>query len=249
MANEVPKRLLDPIPVQNTYEKVISQLEERILGGELQEGDKLPSEEELARQAGVGRRTMREALKVLDMKGLIDVRKGQGAFVVRKDLDSYIESLTTNIKAYLANNTARLRDVLQFREMIEGGAVETLAEQNSKEIINKLETDIEKQKTGLEEMNPSIYNRAHLKFHHHIVSSMENPIISMIYIQVLNLIIKPMGDSGTNPEIEKNSILEHQNILKWMAQGNPDKAKKAVRTHLKTSYENLKRMLTSADAS
>lgn len=243
MGKRDPLRVLDPIPVRNMHELVLTQLEEKILEGTLKEGDKLPSEEELARQAGVGRRTMREALKVLDMKGLIEVRKGQGAFVVRKDLDNYIESLNTNIRAYLANNPARLEDVLEFRELIEGGAVKELAGDHTQKVLDKLDGYLDAQRSGLKAQDPDTYNRAHFKFHHVIVNGMKNAIIAMLYEQVLNLIVVRMSESGSDPRVEIVAIKEHEAILKAISEGDGEKAAGAVKKHLSTSFANLKKLL------
>jgi DNA-binding FadR family transcriptional regulator len=94
----------EPISRKRTSEIVFENLEARILDGTFEDGDKLPSEEQLATQLGVGRRVVREALKVLEAKGLVDIQMGVGAIVQRNDLDSFLKTLTLNVRSYLSIN-------------------------------------------------------------------------------------------------------------------------------------------------
>ena len=72
------------LPVQNKrlYEKIVVQIENRIISGDLKVGDQLPPERELAEQCEVSRTAVREAIKSLREKGLIEIRTGRGTFVV-----------------------------------------------------------------------------------------------------------------------------------------------------------------------
>ena len=82
-------------PIRNVRvtDEVALRLEERILDGTFADGDMLPSEKQLAEQLGVGRRSIREALRVLEMKGLVEVQMGVGTLVRRNDLDSFLGML------------------------------------------------------------------------------------------------------------------------------------------------------------
>ncbi|MCB1124113.1 MAG: GntR family transcriptional regulator, partial [Verrucomicrobiae bacterium] len=92
-------RALKNISIPRLCDEVVSQLEHQILNGDFQQGDKLPSESILSEQAGVSRRAIRDALKILETKGLIEVRKGSGAFVARNDYDLYLRSLIENVSS------------------------------------------------------------------------------------------------------------------------------------------------------
>ena len=243
MIDKTKMNVLEPIDTKNLTDTIRQQLEDRIVGGELKEGDKLPSEQELAFQAGVGRRAIREALKALEMKGLVDIRKGSGAFVVRNDFDSYIETLMKNIHAYLSVNRANLGHLLQLRSLIAGRIIGMLASSPNQEIIGKIETTVMDQKRALSERNASLYNRAHMEFHFTIVDSIENPIASMIYRQVLNLLEPYMKSSGNDLDDMKARILEHTKILNAVKKADPLKAQKAFDTHMKSCHSRLDRRI------
>ena len=79
------KRIFAPIRVARRYEGVVEQIREMILKGKFKPGDKLPSERQLCEEFEVGRPSVREALRALEITGLIEIRHGEGAFV--KDID------------------------------------------------------------------------------------------------------------------------------------------------------------------
>ena len=76
----VDKTIFIPVENKRTFEEVSSKIKNLIFEGVLKPGDKLPSEAELAKQFGVGRQTIREAFRILELSGLLTVQKGFGGF-------------------------------------------------------------------------------------------------------------------------------------------------------------------------
>ena len=72
-----------PIKSARLYEQMADQIKERIFNGELQEGDQLPNETELAERFGVSRTVVREAMKRLEQEGFVEVQRGRGTFVTK----------------------------------------------------------------------------------------------------------------------------------------------------------------------
>ncbi len=235
--------VLKHIGVKNITETVMEQLENRIIEGDLAEGDKLPSEQELAEQAGVGRRVIREALKALEMKGLVKTRKGSGTFVTRNDFDSYIETLMRNVHAYLKLDKAKLSHLLQYRELLAGSIIGMLAESPEPKVVEKLESALAEQRKALETNSGTKYNRAHLNFHFEIINSLDNPIVTMMYTQVIKLLEPYMRKSGSARETMKSAIREHNEILAAIKDGNAALAYQAFRSHLAVSLEHLEKVL------
>jgi len=234
------RTVLKRIPaVKGLPQQILEQLEQRILNGELKEGDKLPTEHELAEQAGVGRRAIREGLQALELKGLVEIRRGSGTYVRRNDMESYLESLLANIHAYLANDRAQLLHVIQFRKIISSYAVEQLARTPSSETVKSLERRMRQQQAAFEQQNPGQYHNAHLAFHLEVVESLMNPIITMLYAPVLRLILKTMRESGSHLDIMKNNIKEHRDILRAIKRGDVEGARQAIYKHLETGLKNL----------
>ena len=100
------------------FEDVIQQVENAILGGELQPGDRLPSEREFRQMLGVGRGTLREALRVLEQKGLIEIRTGVKGGVFVKELTA--DPMTADLALFFRAHRVTLADVARFRADAEG---------------------------------------------------------------------------------------------------------------------------------
>jgi GntR family transcriptional repressor for pyruvate dehydrogenase complex len=229
----------EPISRKRTTEIVIENLEERILDGTFGDGDKLPSEELLATQLGVGRRSIREALKVLEAKGLIEVQMGVGATVKRNDLDNFLDALTRNMRAYLSINKADLKHVMELRRLLEGTALEQLAENPDKNKLNELTDAIQHQHEAFEESDFLKYQEWHFHFHNGIIDVLDNPVISMIYRQVLTLMRTPMEKSGSHPEISARAIGDHEQMIEALRRGSVVDAQKVLDRHLTNFISDL----------
>ena len=238
--------VLQPVEVKSVTSTVMERLEDGILSGQLAEGQKLPSEHELAVQAGVGRRAIREALKALEMKGLITIRKGSGAFVVRNDFDSYMDTLVRNVQAYLKLDRAKLRHMLQFRELLAGSIIGLLAAQPTKTTVAAMEAALKRQEEAYASKSTARYTKAHLDFHFAIINSAGNPIATMMYTQVIKLLEPYMKKASAKPSIIKSSIKEHRAILDAVKNGDPAEAQRAFHSHMEISMAHLEEILASA---
>jgi DNA-binding FadR family transcriptional regulator len=222
----------EPISQKRTSEVVIENLEARILDGTFEYGKKLPSEEQLATQLGVGRRSVREALKVLKAKGLVDIQMGVGAIVQRNDLDSFLETLTHNVRSYLSVNRADLEHVMELRKLLEGAALERLITSPNPPTFQELADSVAYQRRAFAEKDYAAYHKWHFEFHTKIVGVLENPIISMIYQQTLMLIRASMERTGSHPDIMVRAIEDHERIVDALQRGDLAESRAVLDEHL-----------------
>lgn len=110
------------------YQDVVEQIQEAIIAGTLKPGSQLPAERELKEQFGISRGTLREALRVLEQKGLIEIRTGVAGGSIIREVNS--EKLSEDLGLLIRNRAVSLRDLAEFRESMEGG-VATLAAQRA----------------------------------------------------------------------------------------------------------------------
>jgi DNA-binding FadR family transcriptional regulator len=103
------------------FEDVVEQIEEAILGGKLQAGDRLPPERELKEMLKTSRSTLREALRVLEQKGLIEIRLGTGGGAVVKSISS--DQISQSLGLLIRSRQVTLRQLAEFRERFEGDVV------------------------------------------------------------------------------------------------------------------------------
>ena len=220
-------------------DEVVNQIEGQILNGDCQPGDKLPSESELAEQAGISRRAIRDALKILETKGLIEVRKGSGAYVARNDYEFYLASIMDNVRSYLSDARASLVNILQFRILIEGSAVAYLANKQDSARLDTLNENLATQRKALTSKDAKLYNKVHLEFHAALVEGLGNPIINMLYEQVSLLIRDRMMLISQDLSVMENSISEHKEIVDRIIEGDSVAAREALDDHFRHALSNL----------
>lgn len=223
---------LEPIRSRKLVDLVVEQLEGQILEGMMRDGDKLLSEEQLAAQLGVGRRSVREALKVLETKGLVEVQSGVGTLVKRTDLDQFLDVLNRNVSSYLSINKADFDHVMELRQLLEGAALQHLAAAPDQERLGRLAEEITRQQSACEAEDYYAYQSAHFAFHQQIVDVMDNPVISMIYRQVLALVRAPMEQSGSNPQVRIRALGDHRRMLAALERGATAEALEILEQHL-----------------
>src|SRR4051794_26240322 len=121
--------------------EIASQIVTAIVEGRLSSGDRLPSERELGEQFGVSRMTVRDALRVLEARGLISVKVGArgGAFVADATADRVAESMSTMLRL----KRMSLSELAEARKIIEGAAAELAAQRADDDDIRRLEECLE----------------------------------------------------------------------------------------------------------
>jgi len=231
--------LLSPIKSRRVVEAVVERLEEPILDGTVAEGEKLPSEEQLAAQLGVGRRAVREALKVLETKGLVETQMGVGTVVCRNDLSNFLDTLARNISSYLRVNRAEARHVMELRLLLEGTALEKLARSPDPERLERLAETVEQQREAHSQGDYQSYQIWHFRFHQEIVDALANPVISMIYGQVMSLMRDPMEKSGSYPDRTETSIGDHQRLLDVVRDGSKANLRHLLQHHLEDFFVHM----------
>ncbi|MFC1491196.1 FadR/GntR family transcriptional regulator, partial [Nitrospinota bacterium] len=130
--------MLRPVKRTRLYEDVVAQIEHLIRTKKLCPGDQLPSERELAATLGIGRASVREALRTLDSTGLIEVRSGQGAFLRNISVDPYLTSLRESLSFLLDVRDETLLELWEVRQGLEEQVASLAAQRRTDEDVEKL---------------------------------------------------------------------------------------------------------------
>lgn len=122
-------------PIKNTkvYEQVINQIKEMIQDGTLKKGDKLPSERDLVEQLHVSRTSIREALRVLEIVGIVECKQGEGNFIRTNFNDTLLEPLSIMFML----NDCKLEEIFELRKVIEIETAALSAERITDEELKK----------------------------------------------------------------------------------------------------------------
>jgi GntR family transcriptional regulator, transcriptional repressor for pyruvate dehydrogenase complex len=155
-------------------EQLASRIESLILGSQLMPEDKLPSERELGEQFGVSRTAVREALKLLEERGLVEVRSGRGAFVVQPGLDS----LTSALRVALQRQHCTLGHLDEARRCLEAYIAGLAARNALPADIARMEAAVEAMEENLERAQAFV--EADFEFHAAVAAATQNPLLGIL---------------------------------------------------------------------
>ncbi|WP_308635579.1 FadR/GntR family transcriptional regulator [Paenibacillus silvisoli] len=190
------------------HEQVSQEIQNYIEENELSEGDKLPSVEEMTNMFGVGRSSLREALRYLEAMDIIQVHNGKGIFV--KDVNTY--RFTGKVKIERERNF--LLSILEVRRALEGQAVSLAAKRISAKQIKEVEECLEEYRK-LKEANKDT-SQIDLAYHRYIIKAANNPVLETVLDSISGLYEKffnePLGDKQLFDETYPFHITMFQGI-------------------------------------
>src|SRR3954453_987461 len=121
-------------PKERLYQEIVDQIQQQILSNALKPGDQIPAERDLAERFGVSRTAVREAIKSLTEKGLIEVFVGRGTFVTNLTTDRVVESITL----LLRNEQDNIESLQEARELLEAATARLAASRRSDAHVARL---------------------------------------------------------------------------------------------------------------
>lgn len=221
--------MLNPVKSTKIYEMVMEQIKDIVKKGELKSGDKLPSERDLSEKLEVSRASVREALKSLQMLGLIEAKHGEGNFITANFENNLLEPLS--IVFLLIGSKSK--DVFELRKIIEPETASLAAKNITKEQLIELKEIMDKlSDTSDEEKSVSLDK----KFHYKIAQASGNPLIATIMFSVSSLIEKNIEKSKVHT-INRNLVKkQHEEIYKAIEKNNSEQASNAVKKHLELTF-------------
>jgi DNA-binding FadR family transcriptional regulator len=201
-------------------DEVAERLQKQISSGLYKVGEKLPTEPQLMSHFGVGRSTIREAIKLLSNLGLLNVQQGLGTFVERQTPAN--EPLEQRLKRADVQELLEVRQILEFR-IAELAAIKRTA----KDIANMERLLEERKVTGASgELNKCI--EADIRFHNAIAEATHNEILFELYKSASSQLEKHFKYVFTNTNTFTATQHTHEQLMKQIAAGEPQKALKAA---------------------
>lgn len=218
------------IQLSRLYEQIVKQIQNRMAEGLLHPGEQLPSERELAIQFGVSRTAVREAVKALREKGLVEIRPGRGTFVtdIAASTSGVVrDSLSLMLRSGLSNGLA---DLVQVRTMLEPEIAASAAAMASEEDIWTLQEAVEIMDRAFD--NAVVFVEADLEFHLALAKATQNRLIPVLIDPIMDLlreqrmrIFQVRGGPGRGQ-------YHHKQILEAVSQRDAEAARKAMAAHL-----------------
>jgi GntR family transcriptional regulator, transcriptional repressor for pyruvate dehydrogenase complex len=208
-------RALSPVGRSPLYERLVERLRAHIVEASLTAGDRLPPERQLAEQLGVSRASIRQAIVVLEVQGLVEVRHGGGTFVRRANLDG-----------------RRLSDFLDAREALEVKLAELAAARRSEADLRSIDSSLDLM--AAEVGSAGRGEQGDAAFHEAITAAAHSELLAEMYAGLADDIRscrhESLGQAG-RPVV---SLAQHRAVAKAVATGNASAAARAMRAHLRS---------------
>ena len=222
---------LETIPRNRLYQAVAQQLQERILP-ELSPGDTLPSERELVQMLGVSRGSVREAVRSLELIGLLEARQGVGTVVKDPSADSALNPVAD----VLLQKRKLIRELLDVRKMLEPAVARRAARHISSQQIAEMENILRRQEEKLQRNEPAIEEDT--SFHYAIAAAANNAVVFKLIDVLMDLLRETRERSLQVDGRQEKSLAGHRRILAALKRGEAAAAATATHRHL-SEIENI----------
>lgn len=209
------------------YEQIVHQIEDSICKGTLKPGDQLPAEPELAQQFNVSRTAVREAIKVLREKGLVEPYSGKGTFVTNGTSQSIRQSLDLMIKIGQPESSARLVEV---REILEPEIAALAATRADAQHLSAMRDAISLMDGALDQADAFI--EADNDFHLALAEAAANPLILSLIDSIVGLLREQRMEIFRSNKGGGRGQFHHKRILAAIERRDPEAAREAMRSHL-----------------
>jgi len=212
------------------YEEVAKQIERLILK-KLKPGDKLPSERELAESLRVSRSSIRDAIRGLELMGLVEPRQGTGTIVREVSVETVINPFADALK----RRQELVSELLDFRKMLEPPLAARAATHAAPEEISEMEEILQRQEQKQKQGDAAIAEDT--EFHYSVALASGNSVV----LKVLDVLMDLLRDTRQRSlQVEgraQKSLAGHRRILAAIKRHDAEAAKSAMRRHIEDVEE------------
>lgn len=215
----MPESSASPIsPPRKVSELVVEHLTDLVERGEWPVGSRIPAEPELVAQLGVGRNTVREAVRALEHAGILEPRRGDGTYVrAASGLDAAI------------GRRARTSDALQVldvRSVLERGAARVAADRHDAAAVAALRTALDAQESAARDGDEQSFRDADIAFHAELVRAAGNTLLAELYEGIDHVLVRTLATDAHGRH--HRDVPGHREVVEAVAAGDADAAERAV---------------------
>lgn len=218
-------------------QRVEHELERLILKSRLGPGDRLPSERELASQFGVSRTVVREAVRALAAKQLVDVGVGRGTVVRAPSTESAAESM--KLLLMMQAGDAGVDKVSEVRHIIENEIALLAATRRTDEDLESLKTIVDEMRRHVDE--PEVYIKSDVEFHAALARATQNELFVIVLDSLVDIMIEVRLLTLRVPGITRLALGYHERILDAVRDGDPEAARAVMDEHMDQAADTLRR--------
>ena len=226
------------------YEDIVQRFRLLIREGALKPGERLPSERVLAEQLQVSRSSVREAIRSLELQGLVVSKRGSGTFINTDNL----EAMVALIASTLTSGSDTLKHIFEMRHMLEPQIAGVAAQRATEQEVSDLESILEQQVQEIANGGTGV--DADTAFHFALASATHNSALVKVVSAVEDILRRSRDRSLQEPGRPQRSLASHREILRMIRAGDADGARSAMEYHLTSvEPENISSHQPSEDSS
>ena len=226
---------MEPIKRVPIVQQVEDKIRQLIESGQYGPGEKLPAEMDLCQRLGVGRGTIREAFRLLQARGYVEIKPGRGAFVAER-----LPGEDGGAVEWLVKNEMELREGIEIRRALEPMAARRMAEQGSDQAIDALKELHGRFMEALRVQDAVRIAQLDESFHSAIVEGSGNHLLIAINQQINQGMKTFRSKTFQVPQNVRNAVAPHTRIMEAIQARNGDMAENAMRAHLDKVQEDLR---------
>ncbi|MGB8115169.1 MAG: FadR/GntR family transcriptional regulator [Candidatus Sulfotelmatobacter sp.] len=233
--NPLSKSFLTPMLRSTLTADICRKMVSHLIRGDWSEGERIPPERELCRQLGVGRASLREALKALEIMGMIEIRLGDGTFVCRRS-----EFLSRPLLWAITGSVAsEAQELVEARRLIEVELVGLAAERSTAEDLKEVGNYLDLMEANRNDR--TAFQEADINFHLAVGKAAHNRILQNALQLIRNLMQEWIGETLMQQGVADEALEHHKQIFLALAKRNPDRARAGMRLHLDMMAQHLQR--------
>lgn len=218
---------LDPIVRESVPEQVARRILDLVVARQLNPGDQLPPERDLAESLGVSRPSVREAIKGLQIMGVVTSRQGGGHLVSALDADAILGP----IRFFLSLEPGNIRALYDVRALIEAEVARLAADAMPDGDLAVLEEIMRRQALRLDE--PAYFRKSDRAFHEVIWEGCGNPFLKRIGESLNALGLEVRTRASETPSVLRQSVRDHERLLEALRRRDGAAAAKAAAAHMR----------------
>jgi GntR family transcriptional repressor for pyruvate dehydrogenase complex len=223
-------------------EKVTRQIEQMILADNLQIGEHLAPERELAQQFGVSRTVVRQAIHSLVAKGMLQASPRGGAVVKRPTASAVAQSL----HLFLRSGQAHLEysKVHEIRRLLEIEIAGLAAQRRTEDDLRRLEENLSEASANLTTETPARFARIDITFHAVLAQATHNELFALLLDSLAEIMLEVRCSGFAVPDTPARALRMHQAIFEQVRNGEMDGARRAMYAHLLEAEETQRKVLS-----
>ena len=218
-------------------DRAADRLLDMVISGGLSSGERLPPERELVGRLGVSRTVVREALNLLEARGLISIEHGRGAVVSGGSTRAVRDTLGLLLRV----RPKALWEMLEIRKILEVEIAGLAADRAAEGDVREMRDQLDRMETLIE--SPEGYVDADVEFHVLLARSTRNEVLLAMLDPVVELLRASRGVSASRPGSARRALREHEEILRRVEAGDAEGARQRMRVHLMNTAEDIEAAL------